>query len=153
MPSSSTHVIANSLTTFLLMAEWYSHKYMYGLPWWFSSKESTCSAGDADSIPEFGRSPGRGNGNPLQCSCQEISMDRGAQWIQSIGLQRVWHHWATEHTHKYILSIIIMMQYTWKSYLFDILISFSLDLYSEVGLEDYMVFFFLILEKPPYCFP
>ena len=112
---------------------------MYGLPWWLSSKESTCSAGDADAIPEFGRSPGRGNGNPLQCSCQEISMDRGAWWVQSIGLQ---NHWAAEHTHKYIVSIIIMMQYTWKSYLFDILISFSLDLYSEVGLEDYMVFFF-----------
>ena len=64
-------------------------------------------------------------------------------WTEELGgLQRVWHHWATEHTHKYILSIIIMMQYTWKSYLFDILISFSLDLYSEVGLEDYMVFFF-----------
>ena len=33
---------------------------------------------DAGSIPGSGRSPGEGNGNPLQCSCLENSMDRGA---------------------------------------------------------------------------
>ena len=32
-------------------------------------KESACSAGDPDSVPESGRSPGEGNGNPLQYSC------------------------------------------------------------------------------------
>ena len=37
-----------------------------GLPWWLSSKESACDAGDADLIPGWGRSPGEGNGNPLQ---------------------------------------------------------------------------------------
>ena len=42
------------------------------------SKESTCSIGDLNSIPELGRSPGEGNGNPLQCSCLENPMDRGA---------------------------------------------------------------------------
>ena len=41
------------------------------------SKESSCSAGDPDSIPGSGRSPGEGNGNPLQYSCLENSMDRG----------------------------------------------------------------------------
>ena len=41
-------------------------------------KESTCSAGDLGLIPGLGRSPGEGNGNPLQCSCLENSMDRGA---------------------------------------------------------------------------
>ena len=39
--------------------------------------ESACSAGDLDSIPRSGRSPGEGNGNPLQHSCLENSMDRG----------------------------------------------------------------------------
>ena len=34
--------------------------------------------GDVGSIPRSGRSPGKGNGNPLQCSCLENSMDRGA---------------------------------------------------------------------------
>ena len=49
-----------------------------GLPWWLRGKESACNAGDAGSIPGLGRCPGEGNGNPLQYSCQENSMDRGA---------------------------------------------------------------------------
>ena len=51
------------------------------LPWWLSGKELACSAGDSrdvGSIPGSRRSPGEGNGNPLQCSCLENSMDRGA---------------------------------------------------------------------------
>ena len=43
-------------------------------------KESACSAGDLGSIPGLGRDPGGGNGNPLQYSCLENSMDRGARW-------------------------------------------------------------------------
>ena len=42
------------------------------------SKESTCNAGDSCLIPGSGRSLGEGNGNPLQYSCLENSMDRGA---------------------------------------------------------------------------
>ena len=41
-------------------------------------KESPCNAGDEGSIPGSGRSPGEGNGNPLQHSCLENPMDRGA---------------------------------------------------------------------------
>ena len=41
-------------------------------------KESTCNAGDLGLIPESGGSPGAGNGNPLQYSCLENPMDRGA---------------------------------------------------------------------------
>ena len=40
--------------------------------------ESLCNAGDLGSIPELGRSPGEGNGNPPQYSCLENSMDGGA---------------------------------------------------------------------------
>ena len=43
-------------------------------------KESACNAGDLGSIPEPGRSLGEENGNPLQYSCLENSMDRGARW-------------------------------------------------------------------------
>ena len=43
-------------------------------------KESACSAGDLVLIPGLGRSPGEGNGYPLQYSCLENSMDRGAWW-------------------------------------------------------------------------
>ena len=41
-------------------------------------KESAYNAGDMDSIPGLGRSPGEGNGNPLQHSCLENSLSRGA---------------------------------------------------------------------------
>ena len=55
-------------------------------------KESTCNARDPGSVPGLGRSPGEGNGYPLQYSCLENSMDREAwQAIQSMGLQRVRH--------------------------------------------------------------
>ena len=43
-----------------------------------NGKESACNAGDSDLIPGLGRSPGGGNGYPLQYSCVENSMDRGA---------------------------------------------------------------------------
>ena len=52
-----------------------------GFPKWLSGKESACSAGDAADtglIAGLGRSPGGGHGNPLQYSCLENRMDRGA---------------------------------------------------------------------------
>ena len=56
--------------------------YMYMNIWSFSgssdSKEAACSAGDPSSIPRLGRSPGEGNDYPLQYSCLENPMDRGA---------------------------------------------------------------------------
>ena len=42
-----------------------------GFPHGSDGKDSACSAGDLGSIPGLGRSPGRGHGNPLQCSCLE----------------------------------------------------------------------------------
>ena len=54
-----------------------------GLPRWLSGKESACQAGDAGLIPGSGRSPGEGNGNPLQYSCLENPMDRGA-WLATV---------------------------------------------------------------------
>ena len=41
-------------------------------------KNLAANAGDTGSISESGRSPGGGHGNPLQCSCLENPMDRGA---------------------------------------------------------------------------
>ena len=49
-----------------------------GFPGGSDSKESGCNAGDPDLIPGSGRSAGEGNDNPLQCSCLENPMDRGA---------------------------------------------------------------------------
>ena len=77
-----------------------------GLPWWLNGRESACNAGvtgDASSIPESGRSPGGGRGNPLQYSCLEDPMDRGA-WqatVHSTGKSRTWLQRlnARAHTH------------------------------------------------------
>ena len=54
-------------------------------------KASACNAGDPGSIPGSGRSPGEGNGGPLQYSCLENPMDRGAWQVIVQGLQRVGH--------------------------------------------------------------
>ena len=49
-------------------------------------KESACTAGDLGSIPGSGRSLGEENGNPLQYSCLENPMDRGAWWVAVSGV-------------------------------------------------------------------
>ena len=49
-----------------------------GSPGGSDGKESACNVGDTSSISESGRSPGEGNGNPLQYSCLENPMDGGA---------------------------------------------------------------------------
>ena len=51
---------------------------MWGFPGGSDGKESACNAGDPGSIPGSGRSPGEVNGYPLQYSCLENPMDRGA---------------------------------------------------------------------------
>ena len=51
-------------------------------------KESACSAGDLGLIPGLGRSPGDGNGNPLQYSCLENCMDRGGWWATVPGVTK-----------------------------------------------------------------
>ena len=79
--------------------------------WWINGKDSSCNAGDAVSTSGLGRSPGGGNGNPLQNSWLGNLTDRGAwsrilAWeisqteepggLQSIMLQRVGHNLATK---------------------------------------------------------
>ena len=63
-------------------------------------KESACNAGDPGSIPGLGRSPGEGNGNPLQYSCLENPMDRGAWRTTVHGVARVGHDLATKPTNQ-----------------------------------------------------
>ena len=52
--------------------------HIMGFPGGSDGKESVCNAGDPDSIPGLGRSPGGGHGNPPQYSCLESPMDGGA---------------------------------------------------------------------------
>ena len=66
-----------------------SNIHTWDLPGGSDGKESACNVGDLALIPVSGRSPGEGNGNPLQYSCLENSMDRGAWWA---GLYSPWDH-------------------------------------------------------------
>ena len=56
-----------------------------GLPGGPVVKNLPANAGDAGSIPGLGKSPGEGNGNPLQYSCLENPMDRAAWWASPWG--------------------------------------------------------------------
>ena len=51
-------------------------------------KEPTCNAGDLGLNPGLGRSPGGGHGSPLQYSCLENPMDRGARWTAVHGVTK-----------------------------------------------------------------
>ena len=71
---------------------WYNYLRQ---PWIFTGfpdslvgKESACSAGDLGSNPGSGRSPGEGNGNPLQYACLKNPMDRGAWWARVHGVAK-----------------------------------------------------------------
>ena len=61
-----------------------------GIPGSSEVKVSACNAGDLGSIPGLERSPGEGNGNPLQYSCLENLMDRGAWWATVHGVAKSW---------------------------------------------------------------
>ena len=54
------------------------------------NKESACDSGDTGLIPRSGRSPGGGHGDPLQYSCLESPMDRGAWWAMVHGIAKRW---------------------------------------------------------------
>ena len=73
-----------------------------GLPRWLRVKNPPTTAGDAGSIPELGRSPGGGNGNPFQYSLLENSMNRGAWQATVHGVTKSWRQlsdWVQAQTH------------------------------------------------------
>ena len=61
-----------------------------GFPGGSDGKESASNAGDPGLIPGWGGCPGDGNGNPLQYSCLENSMDRGAWWVTVLWVSKSW---------------------------------------------------------------
>ena len=69
---------------------------MYGFPGNSGGKESACNAGDVGLIPGSGRSPGEGKGSPLQYSCLENPLDRGAWRATVRGVTRVRHDLVTK---------------------------------------------------------
>ena len=68
-------------------------------------KESACNVGDPGSIPGSGRFPGEGNGNPLQYSCLENTMDRGAWWATVHGVTKSWTQLSTRTHTTYIVTL------------------------------------------------
>ena len=62
-------------------------------------KESICNVGELCSIPGLGRSPGEGNGYPLQYSCLENSIDRGAWQATVHGITKSWTRLNDFHFH------------------------------------------------------
>ena len=65
-------------------------RVVVGLPCGSDCKESAHNAGYPDLIPGLGRSPGEGNGNPLQYSCLENPMGRGTWWATVHGVAQNW---------------------------------------------------------------
>ena len=73
---------------------------MRGFPRSSVGKESACNAGDPGLIAGSGRSPGEGNGNPLQYSCPENPMVRGAWQVATHGVAKVGHGLVTKTTNQ-----------------------------------------------------
>ena len=61
------------------------------------NEDSACNAGDPGSIPGWERSPGEGNGYPLQCSCLENPTDRGAWQATVHGVAKSWTQLSDYH--------------------------------------------------------
>ena len=77
-----------------------------GFPGDSDSKESACNTGDLASVPGLGRFSEEGNGNPLQDSCLEKFMDRGAWWATVHEVPQSWTELSNYHFH--FLSDVIV---------------------------------------------
>ena len=79
-----------SLSSFTFIKRLFSSSSLsaMGFPGGAEVKASACNAGDLGLIPGLGRSPGEGNGNPLQYPCLENPMDGGAWWASVHGVAK-----------------------------------------------------------------
>ena len=83
--------------SFLLPSWW-------GFPGSSDGKASAYNAGDPGSVPGSGSSPGEGNGNPLQYSCLENPLERGAWWATVHGVAKS-RTWLSEFTSLHFTSL------------------------------------------------
>ena len=106
--SSSVALYVCTTTSYPLIYLWTFRLFPcldWGFPGGSDGKESACDAGNVGSIPGSGRSPGEGNGNPLQYSCLENSVDRGA-WQPTV-------HGITESDMTEQLALSYFMSWLW----------------------------------------
>ena len=91
---------------------WLNNQISRNLLRWLSGKETACDAGDmgdVGSIPGSERSPERGNGNPVQHSCLENPMDRGAWWATVHGVANS-HTWLSTHTYTHTCTLTVHLK-------------------------------------------
>ena len=93
-----------------------------GFPGGSESKGSACNTEDPGSIPGLGRSSGEGNGNPLQYSCLENSMDKSSlagyspQGHKESDMTAHIHTHTHTHTHTFLCHFLCMNGYSWMSH-------------------------------------
>ena len=80
-----------------------------GLPWWLSGKESAYQCRRHRHDPRVGKTPGGGNGHPLQNSCLGHPMDRGAWWAKVHGVPKAQIRLKQLNNHK-ILDLMISFE-------------------------------------------
>ena len=83
-----------------------------GFPGGSDGEVSVCNAGDPGSIPGLGRSPGEGNGSPLQYSCLDEPMDGGVWWATVHGVAKGWTRlgdFTSLQSSLELMSIVLMM--------------------------------------------
>ena len=98
----STSVLLCKKSLIVYISVYLYAKYLLGIFHGGSGgKEIACNAGDPDLIPGSRRSPEEGNGYPVQYSCLENSMDRGAWWatVHGVAKSQTWLKWLSMHTH------------------------------------------------------
>ena len=108
---SSWYSIFGKTLIFFFFKNWHNQRNVSDLFIdWFScsdGKESASNVGDLGSVSGLGRYLGEGNGNPLQYSCLENSMDRGA-W-QAHGVAKIWTWLSDFHS-----QLVLMATKFWK---------------------------------------
>ena len=107
----------------LIQLSWFGTVYLLslpefhfwvGLPWWLTWSRICLYCRNQGLIPGMGRSPGEGNGNPLQNSCLENPMDRGAWWATVHGVAKSRIRLSDCHFHFSFTLVSEVRKRTWK---------------------------------------
>ena len=116
LPSSRVQAFLGGRNNLSLTSLWVVPNLCIGLPWCLSHKELAWNAvatGDTGSIPGWGKCPGGGHGHPLQFSCLENPVDKGA-WqatVYSVPQSRTWLKWLSTNA---VFTYKCSAQFCWR---------------------------------------